>query len=181
MAKISINLLPPEIMEKELKRARFYQIQLIGIIIILFVFFLTSLVMVLRILQSRNISIIQAALTEKEREVTDFKDTQSSIFILKDRLNVIDKFFGITSEQASLFKLLNKLIPESAKINGISIDNAGSVTLLATVPDSTVLVALLSNLSQKETNDGRIKVISVDSLNRGKDGFYRISLKLTSS
>lgn len=181
MAKISINLLPPEIMAQETKKAKFYRIQFAGIIIILIMFFLTSLVMALRILQSRNINGIQTTLAEEEQKVTALKATQASLFLLKDRLNIIGTYFGTSSKQSSLYALLNRLIPASVTISAIAIDKAGEVTLFATIPDSVVLDTLITNLTEKEINEGKITEVSVDSLSRGRDGYYRISFKLISS
>lgn len=181
MAKISINLLPPEIMVQEAKKARFYKIQFAGILVILVMFFLASLVIALRILQSRNITSIQATLAQEEQKVTDLKTTQGSLLLLKDRLNVIDKYFGVPSKQSTLYDLLNKLIPPSVIVNEISIDNAGIIALSATVPDSIVLDRLIVNLTLKEINEGKINNVSVEALNRGRDGYYRISFKLTTS
>ncbi len=178
MAKISINLLPPEIMAQEFKKAKFYKIQFAGIAIVLAMVFLTSLTIALRILQSRSIAVIQATLAEEEQKVTDLKDTQASFFLLKNRLNVINQYFGISSQQSSMYKLLDKLIPVSVLINAITIDKTGGVILLATVPDSLILENLVNNLTTRETNESKISEVSVETLNRGRDGIYRISFKI---
>lgn len=178
MARISINLLPPEIMTQELKRAKFFKVQFVGIAIVLTMVFLTSLTLALRILQSRSIAVIQATLAEEEQKVSDLKDTQASLLLLKNRLDVIGKYFGTSSQQSAMYKLQDKLIPTSVLINAITIDKTGGVTLLATVPDSLVLDNLISNLTIQETNEGKISQVSVETLNRGRDGFYRISFKI---
>ena len=178
MAKISINLLPPEIMVQELKKAKFYRIQFVGITVVLAMVFLASLTVALRVLQSHSIAVIQATLAQEEQKVSDLKDTQVSLFLLKNRLNVINQYFGISSKQSSMYKLLDHLIPVSVLINAITIDKTGGVILLATVPDSLVLDNLVSNLTTQETNEGKISQVSIETLNRGRDGFYRISFKI---
>src|SRR3989338_7623859 len=107
MAKISINLLPTEIITKELKKANFYRIQLAGIVVILIMVFLASLTVALRILQSRSITEVQAKISETEQQVSDLKDTQAALFLLKDRLTVIDKYLGISSNQSLMYKLID--------------------------------------------------------------------------
>ncbi|MDP3758371.1 MAG: hypothetical protein Q8Q86_01500, partial [Candidatus Daviesbacteria bacterium] len=67
--KISINLLPLEIIELEIKKTKFYKIQFVGIAVILSLVFLASLTVALRILQSRNISEVQAKLSQIEQKV----------------------------------------------------------------------------------------------------------------
>ena len=178
MAKISINLLPPEIMAQEVKRAKFFKVQFAGIAIVLAMVFLASLTLALRILQSRSIAVIQATLAQEEQKVSDLKDTQASLFLLKNRLNVINQYFGTSSQQSSMYKLLDKLIPVSVLINAITVDKTGGIILLATVPDSLVLDNLVSNLTTQETNEGKISQVSVETLSRGQDDFYRISFKI---
>lgn len=178
MAKISINLLPPEIITKELKRASFYKIQVAGIIIILVSIFSASMTLALRILQSHNATVVQAKLTQTQQRISDLKDTQAALLLLKNRLTVIDKYLGSSSNQLSMYRLIDKLIPASITINEVTVDKEGKVVLLAFVPTSASLDSLMDQLTLKENNEGKISQVSVESLNRGKDGFYRISLKI---
>ena len=175
MAKISINLLPPEIINKELKKTKFYKIQFVGIAIILTMIFLASLTVALRILQSRNITEVQAKLTQTEQRVSDLKSTQASLFLLKNRLTVIDKYLEVSSQQSSTYKLIEKLIPPSVVVNSITINKSDEAVLLAMVPDAATLDNLVSGFTVKENNEGNNIRVSLESLNRGKDGFYRIS------
>lgn len=176
--KISINLLPPEIIELEIKKTKFYKIQFLGVAVILSLVFLASLTVALRILQSRNITEVKAKISQTEQKVSDLKSTQASLLLLKNRLTVIDKYLGIPSKQSEIFKLIDKLIPPAVAINAITVDKADEVVLLALAPDAGSLDRLVSNLTDKESNEGRIAQVSVESLNRGKDGFYRISFKV---
>lgn len=176
--RISINLLPPEITAKALKQANFYKIQFAGIAVILTMIFLASLTVTLRILQSRNIDVVQAKLGQAEQQVTDLKSTQVSLFLLKNRLSIIDKYWGVSSTQSSTYQLIDQLIPSSVAVNAITIDKAGEAMLTAVVPDSAGLDNLMDSLTANENNEGRISQISIESLSRGKDGLYRISFKI---
>ncbi|MDD5147263.1 MAG: hypothetical protein PHV63_01765 [Candidatus Daviesbacteria bacterium] len=178
MARILINLLPPEVMAQELKKAKFYKIQFAGIIIVLIMVFLASLTLALRILQNQSIAVIQATLAQEEQKVSDLKGTQASLFLLKNRLNGIDQYFGKSSQQSSMYKLIDKLIPVSVLVNAITIDKTGGAVVLATVPDSASLDNLVNNLTNKEVNESKISQVSVETLNRGRDGFYRIGFKI---
>lgn len=178
MTKISINLLPPEIIAEESKSTNFYKIQFFGVAIILVLIFLTSLTLALQILQNRNLVTAQAKLLESEQKVAGLKKTQVSLFILKNRLTVISQYLGVASKQSSIYRLINKLIPPSAVISAISVDKGGTVVILALMPDRESLDQTLNNLTDKERNENQFDQVSVDSLNRGKDGVYRISLKI---
>ncbi len=178
MAKISINLLPTEIITKELKKANFYRIQLAGIIVILIMVFLASLTVALRILQSRSITEVQAKISETEQQVSDLKDTQAALILLKDRITVIDKYLGVSSNQSLMYKLIDKLIPPDVIINGISINKTGEVTLVVLVPDASSLDNLIESFTNRDSNEEKISLIGIESLNRGRDGFYRGSLTI---
>lgn len=178
--RISINLLPPETINKELKRAKFYKIQAIGVTIVMVMVFLASLTVGLRILQSRSINAIQTTLASEEQKVTDLKDIQGNLFVLKDRLKIIDQYLGTTSPQSSMYKLLEKLIPPSVAISGVNVNHTGEVIFSVLTADSSILDTLVSNLTDKETNEGRITQVSIDSLNRGRDGYFRVSFKIKS-
>lgn len=176
--KISINLLPPEDLAKKTQRAKFYKVQFAGIAIILFLIFLTSLTLALRILQNRSMTVYQARLALAQQKVSDFKSTQASLVLLKDRLQVIDQYLGVPSKQSSIYQLIDKLMPQSVAINAISVDQAGAVAFTALVPDSITLDNLLSNLISNESNENKISQVSVEGLNRSREGFYRVGFKI---
>lgn len=176
--KISINLLPPETIAEELKKAKFYKIQSVGVAIILVLVFLTSLTLALQILQSRNITMVQAQVTKSEQRITALKDTQAALVLLKDRLNVINQYLGVSSKQAAMYKLIDGLIPSSVAVTSVAVDKGGGVSLVAAVPDSGTLDHLISDMTDKETSEGRISQLGIENLSRSRDGLYRISFKV---
>lgn len=176
--KIAINLLPPEILQNELKRKNFFKIQFLGIAVILLFVFLASLTVALRILQSNNIIAAQEELSRTQEKVADLKGTQDSLVLLKNRLDVIDQYLGVPSQSTSMYKMLEVLIPPSVMISSVSVNKGGEILLSATIPDFMILDDLINNLTQKDSNEGKISQISIENLSRGRDGFYRISLKI---
>lgn len=180
MAKISINLLPPEIISQELKKTRFYKIQFAGIGVILVMVFLTSLTLALQVLQSRNITVVQAKLAEEEQRVSSLKDTQAALLLLKDRLSVIGQYLGVPSNQSSLYKLIEELTPPSVIVTSVSVNKTNDVTFSVLVSNSVNLDNLLDNLTNKDNNKDAFRQVSIESLSRGRDEVYRMSLKVTS-
>lgn len=176
--KIAINLLPPEIIAREIKKTKFYKIQAIGVAVILVMVFLASLTMALRILQSQNITNVQAGLEQTQQKISNLKNTQASLFLLKNRLSVIDKYLGVPSKQAAIYELIDKLVPPEIVINAINISKTDEVVLLVLAPDAFSLDSLVSKLTDAKENESRISQVAVESLSRGKDGFYRVSFKI---
>lgn len=175
---IFINLLPPEFLAEELKRTKFVRVQTIGIGIVLVMIFLSSLTVALRILQSYNISQIQNKLGQIEEKVLSLKNRQASIILLKNRLTTIGQYLDEPSSQNQIYNLLDKLIPPSVSITSLALDKLGNTTIIAVVPDTTTLDNLMLNLLSPDRNEGKIAKVSLENLNRGRDGVYRLTLKV---
>lgn len=175
MAKLAINLLPQEFRLEELKRAKFFKIQSIGVGVILFMALLSSVSVGLRILQSQNITSIQENLAKAEQRVLAHKDVQGSLLLLKNRVAAVGKYLEVPSEGVYMYGLISKLVPVSVTVNSMSIGRDGEILVLAVSKDSAALDELFNNLTSIETNEGKIKEVSVENLSRGRDGVYRIN------
>lgn len=178
MQRISIDLLPLEFREKDLKNARFLKIQTIGLTAVLITIFLASLTVALAILQSQQISQIQQKLTQNEQKISDLKTTQASLLLLKNRLTAINQYLGTPSKQAQMYKLINDLLPSSVSVSSLSVDKSGEVLVLAAASNSVALDNLINSLTSPETNQDKIQKVNIENLSRGRDGIYRISFKV---
>lgn len=178
MTKISINLLPPEFTMEEVKRAKFIKVQTAGVAVILLMVFLSSLTVALRVLQSHNIQQVETKYSLAEQRVSGLKDVQASLILLKNRLTAINQHLGTSSKQASMYKLLDTIIPNSVTISSLVVDKSGNASVVGVAPDSEAVDSVISSLTDKELNENRIAEVSIDSMNRGRDGLYRISLKI---
>ena len=175
--KIAINLLPIEFTQAELKRTKFYKIQAIGVIVILLMLFLASLSVALRILQSQNIKGVQTQVSAQEDKISQLKVRQASLLLLKNRLTTISQYLNIPSKSTTMFQLLDKLIPASVSINSATVDKSGNVIIAGLVPDSQTLDDMITALTDKD-NASSIKEVSLDTISRGRDGVYRVSLNI---
>lgn len=179
--KIAINLLPIEFTQAEVKRSKFIKIQTIGVAVILLMVFLSSLSVALVILQSQSINSVQVQVSASEQKISDLKDKQVSLLLIKNRLAIINQYLGNSSKQVTMLILLDKLLPPVIAINSTTIGKDGGISILALIPDSMTLDNIINNLTDKTQNEGQIKEISIDSISRGKDGVYRVSLKIKPS
>ncbi len=177
MANISINLLPMEFRQEELKRSKFYKIQFIGISVILATVFLSSLTVALRILQSQNIASAQGEVSTKLQEVEGFKGLQASLFLIQNRVKTLGQYTGIPSRQNLTYQDLNKVLTPSVTLSSLSVDKDGNALIVAAVSDILALDSFLASLIAKE--DSKFSEVSIESLSRSRDGAYRASLKLT--
>lgn len=178
MAKLSINLLPKEFTQEQVKRAKFYKVQLLGVAVILLMTFLASVTVALRILQSHHMGLLEAKLAEEEGRINNLKDRQASLLIIKNRLVTIDKYLGSNSNQADIYKLIDDLLPSQVSVTSLSVDRLGQVLLSAVVSDAQSVDDFISDLVDKEKNQQKVTQVSIDSLNRGRDGFYRLGIRI---
>lgn len=178
MSKISINLLPIEYATEEIKKAKFYKIQLIGVVAVVIVTFFASLIVALGVLQSQNIKKVEARLGESEEKVLQLKDRQASVFVIKNRLATINQYFGITSKQVAVYSMLNQLLPPGFSVSSFAIDRSGEAVVVGVAPDGESVDNLIAGLTSNQEAGDKISQVSIDNLNRGRDGFYRISLKI---
>ena len=178
MQKIIIDLLPLEFRKEEQTRARFYKIQAAGIGFILLTVFLASLTVALRVMQSQQIVQIQTRAKSAEQKVSDLKNTQASLLLLKNRLTTINQYLAIPSRQTQMFDLIRRLMPAGSSIDTISIAKSGEVLILATILDSNSLDELIANLVSSESNEDKVSGVNIETLSRGKDGIFRLSFKV---
>lgn len=177
MKGISINLLPTETTVLQQKSLKARKIKLLSVVSLLVLFFLASLTVTLRILQTQTISRLQVSAKASEEEISSLRDKESTLVLLKDRLDQIEKIKALPSKQKDIYMLVvGKLF--SANVSSVSIDNLGNLTLSTVASDTTALTNLLTILSNDE-NFEKIAEVSVDSLSRGRDSVYRMSLKIT--
>ena len=176
--KIAINLLPEEYKIAEVKRAKFYKIQTIGVTITALLVFLSSLTIALRILQSHNLKQIQNKVSATEQKITDFKDVQGSLLLLKDRLTAINQYLDNPSQQVKMYNLVAELLPKSISISAISVSSSGEILVLGAAKDGGAVDKAIEDLTLSEVSKDKIGQVSVDGISRGKEGIYRLTFKI---
>lgn len=175
---ILINLLPAEFREQELKRTKFYRIQTFGVIVILIIIFLASLTIALRILQSQNIKAVRANYAQAEEKVSGLKNRQASLLLLKNRLAAINQYLDAPSKQNTIFKLIDQILPPQIITTSLNVEKSGDVSIVAVTPDILTVDKVIESLLDKQQNQDKISQISIENLNRSRDGLFRISFKI---
>lgn len=178
MAKIVIDLLPVEFKAQIIKTAKFYKIQAIGVAIILFMTFLASLTVALRVLQNQQILQTKARLTQAEEKISDFKSTQASVLLLKNRLTTLMVYLENPSKPTQMYQLITELVPASFSVNSIAVATDGELLISAVAPDSLSLDKFITDLLAPDKTQGKISLISLENINRGREGIFRVSLKI---
>ena len=176
---ILINLLPQEFTKLQIEQAKYYKLRLIAVVSLMLMVFLTSVTVALRILQSRNIEAARFTLQAAETKVSQFKQTEVSLVVLKDRLDNINQIISTSSNQNDMYNLINDLIPPSVSLDLITVDRKGNVALSISGGDASTLDDFISSLVDDSKNESMISSVEVDSFSRSRESFYRVSLKIS--
>ena len=180
MAKISINLLPQEVTQTQIKQEKSYKIRLMWVAMLMFMIFLSSLAVALQILQSGNFLKAQSNLKKIEEKVISLKGREVSSVILKNRLSAIDQLIATPSKQVITYHLIESLIPPSFIVSSLDVDSSGTITMSLVTTDSVALDNFVASVISSEKNEGKIASVEIESLSRGRDYIYRTNLKIKS-
>lgn len=178
MAKLSINLLPAEYANIYSSNVRFQKIQRIGIGILILLIFLSSLTFALSLLQNSNILQANTNLQAAENAVSQFKFQEESLVLLKDRLNNLQRISSTPSRSNIMYNLINILMPVSLTPTLIVTDTFGNISLTVVTINSTDVDNFILTLINPQKNQGLVSKVDIESLSRGKDGVYRVNLKI---
>lgn len=176
--KILINLLPQEFTKASQQQAKYYKLRLVAIISLMLIVFLTSTTIALRILQNRQVEAAKFTLEAAQTQVSQFKQTEVSLVVLKDRLNNISQIITTSSKQNAMYSLINSLIPPSISVDSITIDRTGNTVLSVSGREAAVLDDFISNLSDNSKNESKIASVEINNFSRSRESLYRLSIKI---
>lgn len=178
MTKLSINLLPIEYAQVYASNERFRKIQSVGIGILVLLVFLSSATFVLSLLQNSNVIQAQTNLQAAASTVSQFKSQEESLVLFKDRLNNLQKISSTPSQSRTMYNLINTLMPASLVPTLIVTDTSGNISLSLATTNSDDVDNFITTLIDPHNNQGLVSKVDIESLSRGRDGIYRVNLKI---
>ncbi len=178
MDKISINLLPFEVTALEKTSAKKLQIFKLSFGLLVVMILITVSILILRLFQSRTISVVNTQLVTSEQKVNNLKDQESQLVLLKDRLSSISTLSQKDFKTTDGFNLISSITPSNISLSAVSLDKSGTIVLSAEAPDLITLKTFFDNLTIPAINQGKIGKISIDNLNNFSSGKYRVNLTI---
>lgn len=177
---ISINLLPKQEAEIVEKQRKFKKVQIVGTMIIGLLLVLVSTAFGLVIFQNSRLKQSENNLSQAKKAVEQSKTKEVSILVLKDRIKEIQRLKSEPAKPALVLEMVYKLVPQSVTLSIISIDKNSHANLVLTSSDTEAVDNLLSDLLDQQKNEDLVKSVTLDNFSRGKEGTYRVALKLKS-
>jgi hypothetical protein len=175
--KASINLLPNEYAFTEKQHKRFSLVQTFSVVAILIVFLVASIVVAMRIIQSKDVTNAKNQIGKLENEIADSKAKEETLFLLKNRLSGISKVANSPSKQLENYAYTQDNLPQEISISSVTVDRLGSLTMGLLVPNSDLLGRLVGVMTD-EASFQKFKQVTVESLSRGQDGIYKLNLRI---
>lgn len=176
MAKISINLLPPELTStRQEKTKRDLSVKAsIAFVIVMVVF--TGSVLALRLSQNLSLKQKESTLEGNRKRVATLEKEEGLVVVVKKRLSAISVVRNAESDQAQSFILLNALTPQTVQLFTFNANKSDQVTLSGETASTQALQTFFNNLTDPAINEGKITGVNVDNLNKGQTGRIHFDL-----
>lgn len=182
MNKVSINLLPREILLERAHSSKFTLINNISIAVLVLVILLTSAVLLLKISQNKGVENINSQVKTAEGNVIALRSKEETLFALKNRLNSIQALIGGRDENVTgIFNSIITLIPPDVDLYEVTVDKNGTMTASFVSRSLPAIESLFRNLSDKEKNSNLVTKVDLDGISLGRDSTYRFALKISST
>lgn len=180
MNKVSINLLPGEILLERTHSSKLVLINKISISVLIIVILITAAMLLLKISQNKEIERINNQVKTAEDKVVAQRSKEETVVALKNRLNFIQTLMGSDESVTSMFNLSSSLIPPEINLYEAMIDKNGTMTASFTSKSLSAINSFFNNLGSKEKNSNLISKVDLDGISLGKDSTYRFALRISS-
>ncbi len=172
-----INLLPPETLIASRESDRIRLVNRITISIFITLLFFTSITLTMRFLQNLEYSKANGSLVQAQEKFVDLKDKEGYVYLLKQRLTLINNLNSDTKKTAVLNTVMS-LVPSDISLTVISVSKSGGVELSATTSSLDSFNNFVDSLNNKEKNSNLISKVDLQSMSVGKDNIVRFSLNI---
>lgn len=172
MPTINVNLLPEEfLIEKKLKQKKilFFKISSIFFVTGLII---TSSVLLFRLAQSQIVQSAQKQLEEEKGQVASLQDNETALFLLKKRLDSINKINATESIPVSAYNLLTSIIPSGANILGFTMTKENEITVTVETSNTVILDQLFNSLLDPKINKGYITAVKLENIRLQQDKVF---------
>lgn len=179
MIKLSVNLLPREIIIQRTHNSKILFINKLSIVALVLLVFFTSSAFTIRFAQSKELSGNEKNLALAQEKVTGQQVKEQNLIFLKQRLDTIKTLKSGDTKIKTIFALVAYLLPGDIQVTTASVDKAGNMSIALNSPSLLSLETLISNLGDREKNNDLIERVDMDSLYLGRESMYKVSLKIT--
>lgn len=179
LGKISVNLLPEEIVLQRKQSSKLLFINKMSVVFLIALVFFASATLALRLSQNIQLENSMEVLARSQSRVTSLKGKEEQVIVLKQRLNSIQNLMGGDIKRRAIFNLIVFLTPPDIQISEMSVDRNGNMGVSFTSSTLSSVDTLISDLGNKEKNLDLISKVDLEGLTLSKDNAFRFALKIT--
>lgn len=178
MDKLKINLIPPELKELAKKDAKRSLVNKISILLLGLLIMVTSGILAVVVYQNMALGALNTSLGQERAKLDSVKDKEVVVKLLKNRIDTINQFTTNRYKQGEIFNIMMSLLPPGIELGSIQINKTPAVIIAGETEDSEVLQTFFNNLTDPKINDGKITLVTVESLSQSQTGGIRFDLKV---
>lgn len=120
---MSINLLPPQIKEKEIQRKINIRVFKLFLIFVFILVFLNLLIWLTNNIIEVRLNLSKTKIQNLEKQIAQYKDIEGKALFIKDRLNKGREIEKERIAYSTVLKSLANLTPSNVKIETVNISN----------------------------------------------------------
>lgn len=175
----SINFLKKQASQIKVKQQRFLYVK-IGLIIGLTVYVITVVLLILySLILSKQQTVIQGQLTDTKKSIESLKSVESKQILLKNKTASLTEILVSQKQHQKLIETIFQLIPEGVMINGLNINQSGSVNFSAITQDLPLLTGFLNSLATYASEPkNQLKNITIESVMFSLQSGYSANINL---
>lgn len=177
MDKIKLNLLPPEIKEQAKKASKQALVNKISIGLLGVLVLGTSSILAIVIFQAASLNNLNSDIEKEKGRIGQLRENEAVVRLLKNRIDTVNLFDKKSYKQAQVYDLITKLLPQGINVSILKIVNNPKVVLQAETNNTVALQNLMDNLADPKKTEGKITLVTVESLSKNLNG--RISFELS--
>lgn len=176
MAKLSINLLPPEIAKlrhQDKKRLLVNQISIgfLGLMILI-----TIAVIGARLYENTAFRKQESQNEDVKGVISTYKKEETLAVSLKNRVDKITSLNSQSSVQSKAFLLITSLLPEGVTLSALTADSQNKVIFEGTTTNLKSFQDFFGRVNNPKDNQGYISTVKVDSITVNQEGEIRFSI-----
>jgi hypothetical protein len=173
-----INLLPIEVIQQQKQKSKQNLANRFSVGMLVFLVFMTGIVFALRLMQDSSAQNVEDNIAHAQNEIGSLQEREGMLVSLKTKLGSIQGLVNGDSKSVMFSSVLNQS-PQDLKLAVLSVEKSGILMISLSSLSVSSIETFLTHLQDPNMVAFKISKIDVDSFSKGKDGVYRVTLKIT--
>lgn len=181
MSKVTINLLPQDILLKRQQGAKLAVLSKMSIVLLITLIFCASVTIALKLSQTFQLQALNQELGQSQSKLSSLESVESNIQIIKVRLQSIDTLSAGDNKLKDMLNLVLLSVPPGITVVDFSVTKLGVLNITMESDSLSNLEGFFTNINSIDQNQAIVKSIDLEGFSLGKDAIFRMGLKINSN